>query len=89
MCCDAEHLAPGPKDQRPVEGRPDVLVYSTLPLGQDTEVTGQIALDMQLTSSAVGTDFAAKLVDVWPDGFAQNLTEGILRARYRESTVEA
>jgi putative CocE/NonD family hydrolase len=89
LCCDSEHLAPGPKDQRPVEGRPDVLVYSTLPLGQDTEVTGQIALDLYVTSSAVDTDFAAKLVDVWPDGFAQNLTEGILRARYRESTVEA
>ena len=89
LCCDAAHLAPGPRDQRQVESRPDVLVYSTPPLDQDLEVTGPVTLDLFARSSAVDTDFTAKLVDVGPDGFARNLTEGILRARYRESTSEA
>jgi putative CocE/NonD family hydrolase len=89
LCCDSDHLAPGPRDQRSVEERPDVLVYSTPPLEQDMEVTGPIALDLFASSSASDTDFTAKLVDVGPDGFAQNLTEGILRARYRESTKQA
>jgi putative CocE/NonD family hydrolase len=89
LCCDAVHLAPGPRDQKDVEARPDVLVYSTEPLEKDLEVTGQVTLDLFASSSAVDTDFTAKLVDVWPNGFAQNLTEGILRARFRESTTEA
>jgi uncharacterized protein len=87
LCCDAVHLAPGPFDQKAVEARPDVLIYSTPPLESDTEVTGPVTLDLYATSSAVDTDFTAKLVDVWPNGFAQNLTEGILRASYRESTT--
>ena len=89
LCCDAEHLAAGPRDQRTVEDRPDVLVYSTPPLENDLEVTGQVILDLYAKSSAADTDFTAKLVDVWPNGFAENLTEGILRARYRDSTIEA
>jgi hypothetical protein len=89
LCCDAIHLAPGPRDQKEVESRPDVLVYSTEPLDSDVEVTGPVTLDLYAISSAVDTDFTAKLVDVWPNGFAQNLTEGILRASYRESTSEA
>jgi putative CocE/NonD family hydrolase len=89
LCCDAAHLAPGPRNQKEVEARPDVLVYSTPPLEGDTEVTGPVTLDLYASSSAVDTDFTAKLVDVWPNGFAQNLTEGILRASYRESTTAA
>jgi hypothetical protein len=89
LCCDALHLAPGPRDQKEVESRPDVLVYSTEPLEQDLEVTGPVTLDLYAISSAVDTDFTAKLVDVWPNGFAQNLTEGIIRASYRESTTVA
>jgi putative CocE/NonD family hydrolase len=85
LCCDAEHLEPGPRDQRPVEARPDVLVYSTTALAQDLEVTGPVQLELFAKSSAVDTDFTAKLVDVWPNGVAQNLTEGIVRARYRSS----
>jgi putative CocE/NonD family hydrolase len=85
LCCDAEHLAPGPKDQRAVESRSDVLSFSTPALTNDTEVTGQISMELFARSSAVDTDFTAKLVDVWPNGFAQNLTEGIVRARYRNS----
>jgi putative CocE/NonD family hydrolase len=85
LCCDSDHLKPGPRDQRSVEARPDVLVYSTPALAQDLEVTGPVTLEFFAGSSAVDTDFTAKLVDVWPDGFAQNLTEGIVRARYRDS----
>jgi len=85
LCCDSEHLKPGPRDQRAVEGRSDVLIYSTPALTQDLEVTGPIKAELFGSSTAVDTDFIAKLVDVWPDGFAQNLTEGILRARYRDS----
>ena len=85
LCCDSQHWAPGPRDQRSVEARDDVLVYSTPPLAQDVEVTGPVSLELYAQSSAVDTDFTAKLVDVWPDGFAQNLTEGIIRARYRDS----
>jgi len=88
LCCDSVHLAPGPIDQRQVEARNDVLVYSTPQLAQDEEVTGPVTLDLFAKSSAVDTDFTAKVVDVGPDGFAKNLTEGILRARYRESTAE-
>lgn len=89
LCCDSTHLAPGPRDQKEVEARADVLVYSTPPLAEDLEVTGPVTLDLFAKSSAVDTDFTAKLVDVWPNGMAQNLTEGILRARYRESTTGA
>jgi uncharacterized protein len=85
LCCDSEHWAPGPRDQRGVEARDDVLVYSTTPFAHDMEVTGPVSVELYAKSSAPDTDFTAKLVDVWPDGFAQNLTEGILRARYRES----
>jgi len=63
-----------------------VLVYSTPPLEQDLEVTGPVTLDLFASTSAADTDFTGKLVDVAPDGTAINLTEGILRARYREST---
>jgi putative CocE/NonD family hydrolase len=85
LCCESQRWQPGPRDQRPVEAREDVLVYSTPPMTQDTEVTGPVSLELYAKSSAVDTDFTGKLVDVWPDGFAQNLTEGILRGRYRDS----
>ena len=85
LCCEPQHLGPGPRDQRAVEARDDVLVYSTPPMSEDTEVTGPVVLELYAKSSAVDTDFTAKLVDVWPNGFAQNLTEGIVRARYRDS----
>jgi len=85
LCCDVDHLAPGPRDQREVEQRDDVLDYSTPPLEHDLEVTGPVRLEFFASSSAVDTDFTAKLVDVSPDGAAINLTEGIVRARYRDS----
>jgi len=73
------------RDQRPVESRSDVLVYSTEPLKNAVEVTGPIAIELYVSSSAPDTDFTAKLVDVSPDGFAVNLTDGIIRGRYRNS----
>ena len=85
LCCQALPTGIGPQDQRPAEGRHDVLVYTTTAFARDTEVTGPVSLDLYVASSAVDTDFTGKLVDVWPDGFAQNLTEGILRLRYRNS----
>ena len=89
LCCDTAHLAAGPQNQQQVELRKDVLVYSTPPLDQDLEITGPITLDLYASTSAADTDFTGKLVDVGPDGFAQNLTEGILRAKFRESTSAA
>lgn len=85
LCCQALPTGNGPQDQRPAEQRPDVLVYTTAAFAKDTEVTGPVSLDLYISTSAVDTDFTGKLVDVWPDGFAQNLTEGILRLRYRNS----
>ncbi len=85
LCCDSGHLAPGPRDQAPVETRDDVLVYTTGKFDRNVEVTGPVSLDLYAKSSARDTDFTAKLVDVWPNGFVQNLTEGIVRARYRDS----
>jgi uncharacterized protein len=85
LCCGALPTGIGPEDQRPAEARHDVLVYTTPAFARDTEVTGPISLDLYVNTSAVDTDFTGKLVDVWPNGFAQNLTEGILRLRYRNS----
>ena len=77
--------ASGARDQRAVEARPDVMVYTTPPFREALEVTGPISAEIYASSSAVDTDFTAKLVDVWPNGYAQNLTDGIIRARYRDS----
>jgi putative CocE/NonD family hydrolase len=89
LCCDEHHMEPGPRDQRAVENRDDVLVYSIGPLAKDIEVTGPVTATLFVKSSAVDTDFTAKLVDAGPDGFAQDLTEGILRMRYRDSQEHA
>ena len=85
VCCDPRVFPWGPMDQREVEKRSDVLVYTTAAMTSDTEVTGPIRVVLYASSSAPDTDFTAKLVDVFPDGMARNLTDGILRTRYRES----
>jgi putative CocE/NonD family hydrolase len=77
--------AMGPRDQQAVETRDDVLVYTTSVLDRPVEVTGPVELRLFAASSARDTDFTGKLVDVYPDGRAMILTEGILRARYRTS----
>ncbi|MEU6781967.1 CocE/NonD family hydrolase [Nonomuraea angiospora] len=78
----------GPVDQRPVEARADVLCFTTPALAEPVEVTGHVSLVLHVTSSARDTDFTGKLVDVFPDGRAIYLTDGILRARYRDSLAE-
>jgi hypothetical protein len=74
----------GSTDQRDVEKRPDVLVYSTAPLTADLEVAGSLKVVLFASSSAVDTDFTAKLTDVFPDGRALVLQSGIVRARFRD-----
>ena len=83
LCCDPAFMASGAYDNRCIESRPDVLVYSTPPLDRDTEVTGPITVTLYASTTAPDTDFTAKLVDVEPCGYARNLTDGIIRARYR------
>jgi len=75
----------GPCDQRETELRKDVLVYTSSELEQATEVTGPVEVRLFASSSAVDTDFTVKLVDVRPDGRAMSVTDGICRARYRNS----
>jgi putative CocE/NonD family hydrolase len=84
----APEFPSGPRDQRQIEARPDVLTYTTPPLEQDLEVTGPITVQLWACSSAPDTDFVARLVDVHPDGRAYNLTDGIIRARYRDGLLE-
>jgi putative CocE/NonD family hydrolase len=74
----------GPYDQRPVEERPDVLLFTSEPLEHDTEVTGPIRVELWAASSTPDTDFVARLCDVHPDGRSINLTDGIIRASYRD-----
>ena len=75
----------GVQDQREVEERRDVLVYSGEPLSRPLEVTGPIVVTLFAATDAPDTDFTAKLVDVQPDGYARNLADGIVRGRYRAS----
>jgi uncharacterized protein len=76
---------------RPLAQRPDVLVFRTEPLAEDLEVSGDIGVELWISSDAPDTDFTAKLIDEYPPnedypaGYALNLTDGILRARYRHS----
>ena len=75
----------------PLSARPDVLAFQTEPLAGDTEVTGPISVRLWITSTAVDTDFTAKLLDIYPpsndypEGYALNLTDGILRSKFRDS----
>jgi len=78
-------LAMGVFDQTKIEEREDVLVYTGDVLTADMEVTGPVSLKLFAASSAPDTDFTAKLVDLRPDGYAQNIAEGVTRARFRES----
>jgi putative CocE/NonD family hydrolase len=77
-----------PSDQRETEKRDDVLVYTSPPLTAEIEVTGPISVKLWVASSARDTDFTAKLVDVFPDGTARALNDGILRARYRNGKTQ-
>jgi putative CocE/NonD family hydrolase len=68
-----------------LEKRADVLVFTSAPLSEPTEITGPVKVKLFAASSATDTDWTVKLVDVFPDGKAINLTNGILRASYRNS----
>ncbi len=78
----------GVADQGFIEDRSDVLVYDSGPLEHDLEITGPVKMELYASSSSVDTDFTAKLVDVRPDGYAHNLQDGIIRARYRTSAAQ-
>lgn len=83
-CCNGGLITAGASDQRKIEARQDVLVYSTPPLAKDMEVSGFVNVVLNISSSAKDTDFAVKLVDVAPDGTAYIIGDTILRARYRD-----
>lgn len=84
VCCTGNAVEGGAFDQRPLETRQDILVYTTDPFTSGTEVSGPIETTLYVSSDAKDTDFTIKLIDVYPDGRAYNLDETILRARYRE-----
>ncbi|MHA7817652.1 MAG: CocE/NonD family hydrolase [Pseudohaliea sp.] len=84
VCCNDGAAPGGSFDQRGIEARADVLVYSTAPLEADLTVTGSVHPVLYVGSDATDTDFTVKLVDVYPDGSAWNVDDTILRARYRD-----
>ena len=83
-CCNGGVVVPGAFDQRPVEARHDVLVYTSDVLKEPVTIAGFVDAILHVSSEAKDTDFAVKLVDVAPDGAAYILDDTILRARFRE-----
>jgi putative CocE/NonD family hydrolase len=79
-------LHAGQRDQRAVEARADVPSYTTVPLADDLEICGPVSVTLWATTDALDTDWTAKLVDVYPDGRALNICDGIIRARYAHGT---
>lgn len=84
---DTGSMVPGPQEQGIVEKRNDVLCYTTPELKQDTEITGPLKLHIFAATTVKDTDFVAKLIDVYPDGSAYNIAEGVIRARYRKGLL--
>lgn len=84
VCCTGNAVEGGAFDQRKMETRQDILVYTTEPFAEGTEVSGPIETTLYVSTDVKDTDFTVKLIDVYPDGQAYNLDETILRARYRE-----
>src|SRR5213075_2050846 len=83
VCCTGNAVTGGAFDQRKMEERSDILVYSSAPLKEGIEVSGPIEVTLYVSSDAKDTDFTVKLIDVYPDGRAYNLDETIQRLRYR------
>jgi putative CocE/NonD family hydrolase len=83
VCCTGNAIQGGAWDQRKMEERQDLLVYSTEPLKEGMEVSGSIEVTLYVSSDVKDTDFTVKLIDVYPDGRAYNLDETIQRVRYR------
>ena len=84
FCCMGKTYRPGSFDQRQIEARHDVLVYSTDRLMEGIEITGPVEITLYVASDVKDTDFTVKLIDVYPDGTAYNLCDTIQRVRYRE-----
>jgi len=87
-CCGAP-IPAGPVDQRPVEARGDVLVYTSELLREPVAIAGPVKMKLNASTDAKDTDFVVKLVDVYPNGFAMNVAEGILRARFHKGLGKA
>lgn len=86
-CCGTPTLA-GPKDQRPLASRRDILVYTSEPLREALAIAGPVKMKLFAATDGPDTDWVVRLVDVRPDGLAVNICEGILRARYRQGTAK-
>jgi putative CocE/NonD family hydrolase len=84
VCCQGNAVTPGAMNQRKMEENPDVVVYTTEPFTEGTEVSGPITPTLYVSSDAKDTDFTVKIIDVFPDGTAYNLDESIQRMRYRD-----
>jgi putative CocE/NonD family hydrolase len=83
VCCTGNAVTGGAMDQRQMEARPDILVYTSEPLKEGVEASGPIDVTLFVSSDAKDTDFTVKVIDVYPDGTAYNLDETIQRLRYR------
>ena len=84
MCCTGNAITAGSFDQRRMEARQDILVYTSEPFKEGTEISGPITPTLYVSSDARDTDFTVKVLDVYPDGRAYNLDESIQRMRYRD-----
>ncbi|HKW57598.1 MAG TPA: CocE/NonD family hydrolase [Candidatus Acidoferrum sp.] len=89
VCCTGDAVQAGSFDQRKMEARADILVYTSEPFKNGTEVSGPITPTLYVSSDAKDTDFTVKVIDVYPDGRAFNLDESIQRMRYREGYDKA
>jgi len=85
LCCTGTEIPPeGAFDQADIQAREDILVFTTPPFSEGLEVTGPLKAVLYVSSDAVDTDFTARITDVYPDGRAFNIQEGVIRARYRD-----
>ncbi len=84
VCCTGNAVQGGAFDQRKMESRQDILVYTSEPLKEGTEISGPVEVSLYVSTDVKDTDFTLKILDVYPDGKAYNLDETIQRARYRE-----
>ena len=84
VCCTGNAIQAGAFDQRKMESRDDILVYTSEPFKEGVELSGSITPTLYVSSDAKDTDFTVKVIDVEPDGRAWNLDESIQRMRYRD-----
>ena len=84
VCCTGTAIQAGAFDQRKMETRDDILVYTSEPFQEGVELSAARSPDLYVSSDAKDTDFTVKVIDVYPDGRAYNLDESIQRMRYRD-----